>query len=909
MTKSKLISSSVRSALAVAVSTTFATMSCVASAADLETRRLFTIQPQSLSAALLKFSEQADIQIMTATHDLVERTSPGATGEKTAREALELLLQGTGLKYRAISEDAVAIEPANAARMKPIGSTWEERNVRVAQAGLAGQSATTSTSDESSEGATESQSIQLEEITVTGSHIRGVENFSSPIIRFDRAEIERGGYATTQQLIQSLPQSLNSISDTTLGGLNGGAEFNASYDGAGINLRGLGGDATLVLLNGRRMAAAGNGSFVDISLIPLSAIERLDVLTDGASAIYGSDAVGGVANLVLRKDFDGAETRVRYGSVTKGKHSDLHLGQMFGNAWDSGQALVSYEYFQRDELSSADRKNLFASNIYFSGYPLIPEQRRHGALAVFNQRLTNRIEFASDVFFGQRDGVTGYFFEGQPIDYISDVTQYGGSVGLNLDFARTWQVRLSGLLDVNESRQRVQPRGDTPLQFFGNESRLWSMDLAADGALMSAPGGDVRLALGGQVRHEEFVEKAVDYPAKLDRDIAAVYAEVLVPWVSAQNRRTGLERLELTLAGRYENYSDFGSTFNPKIGLAWAPMHGFNVRGTWGTSFKAPLLQQMNPNARFAHIEEGRFLDPSGSGQITALELAGSGEALVAEESRNWTAGFDFNPDSFQGLSVSMTYFHIDFDKRISSPFPIGFDSSGVLLDPTYDVVVTKNPDQEYIQSIIASTPNGICFSHVTLSICDRFQLADQVVAVVDGRQRNLAAVRMSGIDFVLNYRLTSAIGDWGLGLVGSQLLNNRQRIVTGAPETSEMNKVWRPTDFRLRSSLSFDRNGFNVVAAINYTDDYRDTRGETWIGDSAQRSHVASWTTVDVTLQYDLSRWTRSFMGEMSVMLNATNVFDRDPPYIASIYGLLYDGVNANPLGRFLSAQLRARW
>ena len=128
---------------------------------------------------------------------------------------------------------------------------------------------------------------------MTGSHIRGAKNHSSPMITVDRQDIERSGYGTTQQLIRSLTQSVNSVSDTTVGSVNGGLDDGEGYDGAGLNLRGLGGDSTLVLLNGRRLAAAGRGSFVDVSLIPLSAIERVELLTDGASAIYGSDAVGG----------------------------------------------------------------------------------------------------------------------------------------------------------------------------------------------------------------------------------------------------------------------------------------------------------------------------------------------------------------------------------------------------------------------------------------------------------------------------------------------------------------------------------------------------------------------------------------------------------------------------------------
>src|SRR5690606_13519015 len=121
--------------------------------------------------------------------------------------------------------------------------------------------------------------------------------------------------------------------------------------------------------------------------------------------------------------------------------------------------------------------------------------------------------------------------------------------------------------------------------------------------------------------------------------------------------------------------------------------------------------------------------------------------------------------------------------------------------------------------------------------------------------------------------------------------------------ETSELNQVYRPVDFRFRNGVSFSRDGFNVMAAVNYTDGYRDTRN-LGLPDGVQRPTVSSWTTVDLTLQYDFS-----WLGEMSVQLAAVNLFDRDPPYIGTDTGLNYDGVNANARGRFVSAQITARW
>ncbi len=863
----------------------------------------FEITPQNLSSALTEFARQSGTEILYSPDIVSDKSSPGVRGKLDPMSALTKLLFDSGLTFTTTPQGAILLQPATqpAAKMQTIALLQESVDPSTETA----SSAPTS-SDDSTNAA---RAVRLEEVIVTGSHIRGAQNLSSPVITFDRKDIEASGYATTQQLIQSLPQNLNNISDGTVGNNAGGTGWTSTYDGSGINLRGLGSDATLVLLNGRRLASAGDGSFVDVSLVPLNAIERVDVLTDGASAIYGSDAVGGVVNLVLRKDFTGAETRVRYGSVTEGSHRELQAGQMFGHSWASGQALVSYDYTRKTPLDGIDR-DFFDPNVSsYNQFWLIPRQQRQSALAVFSQRLSERIELSGDLFYSERETRNGFGYSTTSYDISSDVRQYGASAGLRVDFDRDWQLRVSGLLDQSDSQMSYNLHWANGIlgARFGNESNLASLDVAADGPLVRVPGGDVRLALGAQARREKFTEENVDYPARLDRNIAAIYAEVQVPWVSDQNRRTGLERLELTLAGRYEDYSDFGTTFNPKIGLAWMPTAGLIVRSTWGTSFKAPLLNQLNSGNGSATVGQDHFL--GSSGWVTALVLQGNGVGLQPEESRNWTAGFDFSPAAAPQLSISATYFDIDYSERIRSPFPDSYDWSGVLLDPTYSIVVEHQPDPTFLRSLIERTPFVSCYT-ATYDFCDANQALDRVEAILDARLRNLADVRMSGLDLSLSYRHASAVGNFGIGLSGSRLLENRQRLVPGVPSTNELNDVYRPVDLRLRSTLSFSRGGFDVVTALNYVDGYRDLRPVSSVGNAVKRSTVASWTTVDLTVQYDLGRlWADSWLPDTTVQLSAVNILDKSPPYVAGYTGLHFDAVNASGLGRFISAQLNARW
>ncbi len=873
----------------------------------------FELPAQPLQQSLRAISQQANVNILFDSDTVDGLYAPALNGDLTVQEAIRLLTSDKKLTVQQPAQDTITVSrlmTATSTRMRRINDVREQdrRSMRVAQAAAVAAEEQTSTSAGADNAKPDTNRIQLEEVVVTGSHIRGAQNLSSPVITFTREDIEASGYSTTQQFIQSLPQNVNSLSDMSAAGFAGGVANSVTYDGSGMNLRGLGGDATLILVNGRRLAGAGDGSFVDISLIPLSVVDRIDVLTDGASAIYGSDAVAGVVNLVLRQGMEGAETRLRFGAVTEGSHNEKQVGQSFGHSWATGDVLLSYEYFKRTPLDASGR-SFFEPTIYYPELELISRQDRHSALAMVNQRLSDRVSLSTDLFYAQRDSHFGYVGFGDARDTVSDVRQYGGSLNLSVAAANGWHSRLSGVLHQNDSAQLLLAL-PTRAQVgrYGNESQIRSLDLSADGPMMRLPGGDVRLALGGQVRREEFVEKDLLFPATLDRETSAVFAELLVPLVGEHNRRDGVQRLEMTLAARYEDYSDFGTTFNPKIGLSWEPLRGLNVRGTWGTSFKAPLLAQLNSGNQFAQIFEGYFRDVSGT--PTGLYLQGNGVDLGPEESRNWTVGFDLEPQSVPGLSVSATYFDIDYDQRISSPFPIVYELSEVLFDPTSEVVITRNPGQTYVQSLLDSIPNVFCVTYVpTLSLCDAAQTASQIGVLVDGRLRNFGGVRMRGIDLMLGYRLTSALGDWAFLVAGSQLLENQQQLVPGASSTSAMNAVGRPVDFRLRNTILFSHQGLNVSAAVNYVDGYRDLDMRL-TGSSGRRNSVSSWTTVDLAVAYSFEApWARAGTSRTELQVSAVNLFDKDPPYVANNWGVHFDGVNANPRGRFLSAQIAVQW
>lgn len=201
---------------------------------------------------------------------------------------------------------------------------------------------------------------QLERVEVTGSNIKRVDaETPQPLIILNREDIERSGKTTLNELLQNLPVVSNgTFSEST----NAGNSFAPGT--AAVSLRGLGVNTVLVLLNGRRVAGYGfaqniNEAFVDLNSIPITAIERIDILKDGASAIYGSDAIAGVINVILRKDFRGVEVTGSGGTTREGGGTEYRasLAAGFGNlASDRFNIMGTLDYFKREEIGGGDRE-------------------------------------------------------------------------------------------------------------------------------------------------------------------------------------------------------------------------------------------------------------------------------------------------------------------------------------------------------------------------------------------------------------------------------------------------------------------------------------------------------------------------------------------------------------------------
>lgn len=223
------------------------------------------------------------------------------------------------------------------------------------------------------------QEQQLERVEVTGSRIKRIDSETASAVQvIGRDEIERVGATTVTDVLRKLPAA-NS------GGYNVDGVPSQSFGGAGISLRGLGAGSTLVLINGRRVAPFGFGSasFVDTNAIPADAIERVETLLDGASAIYGADAIAGVINIILRKNYQGLGANASFGITSEGdaKAKGVGINWGFGNLSKDGYNLfVNAAHHENDALPSnarartadadfrrlnlTDRRSSFYRNVY-----------------------------------------------------------------------------------------------------------------------------------------------------------------------------------------------------------------------------------------------------------------------------------------------------------------------------------------------------------------------------------------------------------------------------------------------------------------------------------------------------------------------------------------------------------------
>lgn len=731
----------------------------------------FSIPAGSLAAALNAYASQAGRQLMFTSDQVAGRRSPGLSGRMSADAALDQLLAGSGL---------VAVQSSSGAWVLQRGSRDE-----VAEA------------------------VVVDDIVVTGTLLRGPGDTPSPVTVIRRDDLDRTGRATIADALAALPQNYAGSGTPTAALVGSDPMQSNSGLATGVNLRGLGPDSTLVLVNGRRMAGAGGrGDFADVSAVPTAAVERVDVLLDGASALYGADAVGGVVNIILRRDFDGQESRLRVGA-SKGGGESVIAAHTIGRTWSTGQALLSYEFERQNALSTMDRPytatgdlrpfggtdhrtyygvpgNIVrfdnASSSYVvthairpgtggvavsaadfaagqqnydntrAGAALIPEFDRHAAYLYARQQVGAHLELTGDLRFSQREfetesitptaiatvttanphfvsptGATSHsiaYSFGEDLGTLrrsGRARSLGATLGARVFLPADWEAEAfltygsertfdgsRGMIHSSNLQEALGNTADNPatafsaprdgyLNLFGSgaansrtvldfisngwnrytdESEVASVNLIAQGTAFKLPAGDLKVAVGAQFRTEGLKNSGVTFTSGLaplftrspdkDRKATATFLEVRAPLIGPDQAIPGVQKLELSLAGRWEDYDDIGSTANPKIGLMWTPVEDLKIRANWGTSFRAPAMTEL---AQRRYISATFVADTVG--QQVALFEGGGNPDLKPETADTFTFGFDYRPKDrswrFDTVSGAMIGARMKMSSRITA--------------------------------------------------------------------------------------------------------------------------------------------------------------------------------------------------------------------------------------------------
>lgn len=864
------------------------------------------------------------------------------------------------------------------------------------------------------------QGQQLDRVEITGSSIRRTDAETAlPVTVIRPEDLAKQGITTAEQAMSRISANQSSFgTSSAVGGTTGGK--------AEVDLRGLSGptddyaNKTLVLLNGRRLATHPfDAAAVDLNTIPLAAVERIEVLRDGASSLYGTDAIGGVVNFILRRDFKGVEVSLEHQKAQRRGGGDSTRFSFVGGMGDLDEqgvnVLATIDYRKQNVLRAADRGfadsgivdsvNAGTSGSSFPGdvggfEPSLPGGCNPPSSVPSDDGTSCRYDFSRDVDLIPRNEqfsallrgtakvapehtVTGeylysqnrtqvqvapapttmlipttspFYPAGAPVDVIPDIRNPGAEVpgntvnwrmvpgGKRTSSNKTTSQRglfeLNGALSnweyraaagVAASRSTEYVRGgylneaivqdgiwDGLVNPFGPQTdagaavmaaaqvneptrigraKTYFVDARATTDLVQLPAGPLAAAFGVERRRENAKYETTAITGELQslgldpdddnagsRDVTALYTELNIPVFTG---------FEVNLSGRYDHYSDFGNTFNPKLGIRYQPIRELLVRGSINTGFRAPTLYDIYQPASLTFTSDNYddpLLCPGGvavpgasAGTVCAQQTlarsagpaaTGAGlSALDPEESRTATIGLVFSPTTTS--SVAFDYWQIKVKNLISA-----VPEQAIFADPTGYASKFVRCSQ-----LPASGP-GI--SRDDVDVCLNFPRFDPI-AYIDQPVENLGEMKTSGIDLAAAWRTTAGpAGTFALGIDGTYVLSYKYQQVKGS---EFIQAVGRYTDnapiFRWQHALTggWSLGPWGVTLVQRFKSGYTDQ-------DEVRK--VSSYTVYDASLS-----WTG--IKGMTLTAGVLNLLDKDPPLSTQVttFQRGYDPRFASPLGR----------
>ena len=873
----------------------------------------------------------------------------------------------------------------------------------------------------------------LSEVVVTGTLVRGVAPAGANVIGLTKDAIQETGATSTAQLLQTIPQfgAFNTLSAP----IGAGNTVTTNRP----NLRTLpgfnnsGGSTTLVLMDGRRIVGAGiTSTSPDPDVIPPGVMERVEIVPDGGSAIYGSDAVAGVLNFQTRRRFDGLKIGARYGVADHYDQSDVNITA--GKSWSDGGAYISYNHAEHDSILGRERDFVreFPSQV-ISGLALTtiqcapgnvvqggrifalpfttttatagtanqcdasddvstyPKEKRNSVLGSVNQEFGDKIQVDLKGFFTKRDLTLdlGPYRYTQPVSgpaaspffathnvganqnvsgafsalrQTIDLKTWGLLPTVTVDLGHSWRMRLLGSYSQSTTTSHAAgvnaaalTRATTaglfnpydPLssdaatlaavrnyEVFGkSDQRLADLRVVFDGDLFTLPGGAVKLAVGAETYNEHLTTRkgeavpgsettgfaglsingtlivpaiAAAPRASLGRTVKAVFGEVVAPIVSDKNAVPGIRELTLSVAGRYDDYSDFGDTFNPKVGVTYRPLDWVKLRASWGKSYVAPSLADapsteltqivVVPAVAFAPppalVQNGTY-PAQAPGQVV-LGARGNSPNIGPQKAKTTSFGIEIQPPIVPGLSIDLSYYKIDFKGVIGLP-PIGGPATATLYRD-YPFLVQTSPTLAQINSLVAQ-------SSVPVTLCT--PLPSCVYALLDIRKRNLGDFKLDGLDLNARYRRDTGFGSLSFQVGGTYELGRQQSAAPGLPFSDLL--AANNNRLRLRTSVAAQVGDLLAQVSWNHTAGF-DLDPAAGVAAPLQ-TNVGAFNVVNLFFRYEVKG--QGVFSDLDLTLNVDNILDQDPPEFRGVTSTAgaRGYANGNTLGRFVQFGIEKRF
>ncbi|MFN3945629.1 MAG: TonB-dependent receptor plug domain-containing protein [Allosphingosinicella sp.] len=726
-----------------------------------------------------------------------------------------------------------------------------------------------------------------------------------------RRELEEGGVSDLAGFTRTLPQNFTGGTNPGIaGGGQQGGQSNIN-NSAALNLRGLGPDATLTLVNGHRLAYDALNQGVDISAIPLAAVERIEVIADGASALYGSDAVGGVANIILRRAYDGLQTTARIGASTEGGNVQQQYSAVTGGRWRSGGAMLALDHNRTTPILAGDRH--YASSLFPTTTLTLRSAQSSGVLSG-HQRITGGVVLEIDAIAMQRKSQkrspflsnADLFTNGLATD--PTVRSFALAPTVRIDLPARWQAALSATRAVSHTRIYTS-RYQNNVPFNSRliyENRLSGIEASAEGPLFPAPGGDARLAIGGGLRtvalHLDITDfingNSVTFRNWTEkRDVQFGYGEFSLPLIGPELAFPLIERLTLSAAVRYERWEEIDDVATPRFGMVYQPHRDVLFRASWGKAFKVPTLNQVNQVLQGALLPGTLFApqpQPPLPAGATVLYLGGGNPDLRSERATTWSTAMELRPAFLPGLRLDASYFNIDYRDRIGTALSGTLSS---LANPIFRDLITFNPSIAQVTAIIATLPQGL--SNQT----GRPFNPASVAAIINGTLGNTARERVRGVDLVGEYRIGQSEDDRLLLTAAASYLKSDRQLARNQPVFQRAGTIFNPPNWRARGGIVWQGRQAGLALLGNYVGSTRDVRFPIV-------ERVGPFVTVDLSASWRSTAPTGPLRG-VELRLSVINMLNEEPDTIRNTDQAAppYDSTNQSPVGRFVGLAVRKDW